>query len=435
MKKILTILTVLLASLFLASCIELEENLLGISIDWEPQQTYFLDEIVDLESLNINIVAEFQSQTVTISLDNEEVSVYGSGVMVDDQGNIFLKTSELGTFTVTFAYKGKITTVTFTTVISPEAVTAAVETAETLLVVFVEELADDAGKANLTWITLFTVVDAYSSATALVNQLETSPLQTELIARLNAITAVFQSVTALDFSDKTIPVNNLSRIGTFVSLQTLNISNVGIHDFWAFPNLPNLQTLIATDNSVPDLNLLPVLPNLKHLDVSNNNIIDVNGLRVGVTPKFQNLETFIVSNNLITDFEGMRSQAKLETLIASNANRLRAGNFDALFSYANLQSLVTLDVSHNELAKLDFLSAGYANLEYLDVSSNQLEVLNGIEHAVALEYLDASNNVFVEGGLQNLVFTVNLTYLDVSFTEVELPELTYEIEVFVNQPS
>jgi hypothetical protein len=331
MKKILTILTILFATLFLVSCIELEENLIGISIDWTPQETYFLDEIVNLEELNINVLAQFETQTVTLSLDNEEISIYGSGVIIDDQGNILLNTSELGTFTVTFAYKGKITTVTFTTVISPEAVSASVALVETLATTMQTQLGQDDGKENLTWATLYSLVQQYDSATALVNQLETGALKTDLLTRLNVVTALFQSVTALDMSNKTIPVNNLSLLRVFVNLQTLNISNIGIHDFWAFPNLPNLQTLVAVGNEVPDLNLLPILPSLKYLDVSDNNIIDVNGLRIGLTPKFQNLETFIVSNNLITDFEGMRSQTKLHTLIASNANRLQAGNFDSLF--------------------------------------------------------------------------------------------------------
>jgi hypothetical protein len=424
-----------LATAFLASCVEIDDTLLGIDLSWEPDETYYLDDIVNLDDFDIEILAEFETQTVNVSIDDGDVSVYGDGIVVDENGNIFLNTSELGTFTVTFAYREKTTSFTFTTVLSPQTVTSAVELAELEMTVFFDGYGDDAGQSGLTWNSVWGLFMAYETANELLDGFEEGVLKTELSGRLDTIIEQLSAVEELDMSGKTVPVNNMRLLAIFTNLVTLDISNVGIHDFWAFPELVNLETLIATDNTVPDLNLLPVLPNLTYLDVSNNNIIDVNGLMADNQPKFPLLDTLVISGNLVTDFEGLRLQTTLDTLIARRVNRLTQGNFDALFAYENLGTIAVLDIASNGLTELAFLVNGFDQLVHLDVSDNDLAYLDGIEFAPNLEVIDASGNVFVEGGLQNLIYTTKLDYLDISYTDISLPELSYTISNLINNPS
>ena len=222
-----------------------------------------------------------------------------------------------------------------------------------------DNLESSLGTSVFEWTTLTQAVDAYEKAKEFV---ESPPSGvTDPQTRFDALTAYYNGVEELDFSNLDINNDNLAELYLFTGVTQLNLSgNKDVTSLTNLAQMTKLETLDLSNTVITDLSGLSSPTKLKTLNLSNNTAItDLNCLS-----SLTNLKTLDLSGDKgITDLSGLSSLVWLETLDISGTG---VTAFDALINdndklvLSNLGTLTANNLSLTSLSALaKFVSEDY----------------------------------------------------------------------------
>lgn len=132
--------------------------------------------------------------------------------------------------------------------------------------------------------------------------------------------------------------------------------------FYCIKKLINLKILSLNNNKVKNLDGIQHLVNLRKLSLKNNNIKDI--ILIGSCNELVFLD---LSNNNIKNIDAIYLLQKLKSLNLSN-NKIKLIKKNII----NLTSLENLDVTNNQIEKLEFVSYGSCGLNPITLRSLRL---------------------------------------------------------------
>lgn len=179
-------------------------------------------------------------------------------------------------------------------------------------------------------------------------------------------------------------INNLEHLET-LDISYNNIIQLGDD----LSGLRNLEELNASNNQICDISTLDDLERVEELDLSYNNL-GCNG--VGVSPNFDSLEnavnlnTLKLNNNGLTSIEGLRDRdISLEVLHLHNND---LSDITPISEYTNIVELV---LYNNNISNIDNLS-GMTGLTSIDLSENNISDFSDLMLITNLTHIDLSQN-------------------------------------------
>lgn len=297
-----------------------------------------------------------------------------------------------------------------------------------------------------------------------------------------------ENITSLEASNDGI--TNISGIENLNSLQQLNLSQNQITNTNALEELSNLRILNLSGNEISDISSLKNLSGLYYLDLDSNQISNISVLK-----NFVYLQTLLLSKNQISNIDSLQELTKLQQLslkqnrisdissltALTNLNFLYLGgnqisdytpvkgyyenltnkDFDLLdsvdtivtFTDKNLEKAVraqigktTGDIYKKDVEKivsLQVLDGGIrdisgienlTNLQYLDLSRNEISVINQLKDLSKLETLLLSENQISDiNALQDLTNLKQLSLDNNRISDIEpLKWLTKLEKLYLN---
>ncbi|KAL7907014.1 hypothetical protein GGI35DRAFT_470881 [Trichoderma velutinum] len=191
----------------------------------------------------------------------------------------------------------------------------------------------------------------------------------------------WDEMTSLTLQDKQL--TSLHMLNEFCSnLTTLDVSKNSLAHLEGVPEC--VRQLKVSDNMLTELTSWDHLIHLQYLDISNNEVKSLSALK-----RLIHLRSLRADNNLLTTLDGLDSH----------------------------DGLLTLRVRNNLIEELDFSGISWERLTELDVASNRISSVQGLELLPALSQLDVSDNQ-----LESLVFDKanrTLRKLDISDNDLE----------------
>ncbi|KAL6824563.1 hypothetical protein J3E69DRAFT_356219 [Trichoderma sp. SZMC 28015] len=191
----------------------------------------------------------------------------------------------------------------------------------------------------------------------------------------------WDDMTSLTLQDKQL--TSLHMLNEFCSkITTLDVSKNSLAHLEGVPEC--VRQLKVSDNMLTELTSWDHLIHLQYLDISNNEVKSLSALK-----RLIHLRSLRADNNLLTTLDGLDSHDGLLTLRARN----------------------------NLIEELDFTGISWERLTELDVASNSISSVQGLELLPALSQLDISDNQ-----LESLVFDKanrTLRKLDISDNHLE----------------
>ncbi|MGI5893172.1 MAG: leucine-rich repeat domain-containing protein [Candidatus Merdivicinus sp.] len=180
----------------------------------------------------------------------------------------------------------------------------------------------------------------------------------------------------------------------------LDLSGLGLDSLKGLAYLPNLSWLDASDNELRSVSSMGDCPYITWLDLSNNNISSLTGIN-----RLKRLEELDLSNNSLTSASTLGNLNFLTTLNLSNNNFTRSSSLSGLDSVTELvldgnslreiddlpDDLVYLSARNNEITDFRLASIN-SELEYLDLSDNQIETLPDMKYLTSLRTCYLTNN-------------------------------------------
>lgn len=219
-----------------------------------------------------------------------------------------------------------------------------------------------------------------------------------------------------DFTANTIKTVDPNAFVGAMSLISLDLSQneISTLDKQVFKDLSNLKKLNLSHNRLTDLDasILPV--SLLELDLSYNSLAS---LKEHNFDKLINLKRLDLSNNPVGNFNPdiFDYLTDLEHLFL---REMELTHID-LGSFEHQHYLVSLDLSGNELEKIDFklFSPVMRDLKTLRLADNKLNNLNGFRNTLfpQLTSLDIQNNAFSCNYLKYFMELINWEKLQLSF--------------------
>ena len=233
------------------------------------------------------------------------------------------------------------------------------------------------------------------------------------------------------------------------TVRTLELGGRYIRSIDGLENFTNLERLILSDNEITDISPLASLTTLRFLDLSGQEIADISPLAgltalvvldlsdnaiesVGSLSGLTDLETLDISNNPITSLSGIEALASLGVLRASGLS-LGGGDLSAAEGLSSLreayldscgletiygintESLEILDISNNEIELLDPIQDA-ASLQKLDASENRIESIPSLSGCLSLTELDLTGNLLLD--IDGIVDAADLEVLVLSACEL-----------------
>ncbi|XP_068526221.1 leucine-rich repeat and guanylate kinase domain-containing protein isoform X2 [Anas acuta] len=186
------------------------------------------------------------------------------------------------------------------------------------------------------------------------------------------------SLSGRELSD----INILSR---YVHLQKLELSYNKINDLSCISQMPYLLQLNASNNDLTTYFGFKPPKNLKEVDFSYNQI-----------PKMQDLSAYHALTKLLLDFNNIAEIKGLEKCHSLTHLSLSHNRLTAICGLENLP-LKILNLSSNLLEKITGLDS-LKTLRKLDLSNNKITSLEGLEEHDLLEVIDLENNQIAELG-------------------------------------
>lgn len=172
-------------------------------------------------------------------------------------------------------------------------------------------------------------------------------------------------------------------------LQVLNVEGVKIKHWEWLGSLTQLRTLNCNNNGLTKLpQQVYTLQQLGKLEAKQNKLTEVPE-QLATLPMLNYLD---LSNNAIKEFPYFLARAPIDTLLL-RSNKIAAVDRDKLYAANNNQPLQwgELNLARNQLTSFQ-LREGMHHLRKLDISHNQLEVLDDTLFAGPLGSFYASNN-------------------------------------------
>uniref|UniRef100_A0A8B9T7T9 Leucine rich repeats and guanylate kinase domain containing n=1 Tax=Anas platyrhynchos TaxID=8839 RepID=A0A8B9T7T9_ANAPL len=186
------------------------------------------------------------------------------------------------------------------------------------------------------------------------------------------------SLSGRELSD----INILSR---YVHLQKLELSYNKINDLSCVSQMPYLLQLNASNNDLTTYFDFKPPKNLKEVDFSYNQI-----------PKMQDLSAYHALTKLLLDFNNIAEIKGLEKCHSLTHLSLSHNRLTAIGGLENLP-LKILNLSSNLLEKITGLDS-LKTLRNLDLSNNKITSLEGLEEHDLLEVINLENNQIAELG-------------------------------------
>lgn len=212
-----------------------------------------------------------------------------------------------------------------------------------------------------------------------------------LVLRQNALTSVpdLSSFPLLEEVDlyinqiATIPPNAFRAC---TALRKLDLSFNALRDLSQLPvaSLPNLTELYLISNKIKAIGAaLHSMPHLTFLELGDNRIRVMEGL-----DNLPALTSLWLGRNKIAAIDGLHNLPHLQIL------SLQSNRITQIPDMSHLApSLTELYLSHNGIEAMGHGLSALRNLRVLDLSGNQIVVVEGVEHLVALEEFWANDNM------------------------------------------
>ncbi|NXS54512.1 LRGUK protein, partial [Brachypteracias leptosomus] len=193
-------------------------------------------------------------------------------------------------------------------------------------------------------------------------------------------------------------LHDINILSGYVHLQKLELSYNKINDLSCVSHMPYLLELNASNNELTTYFDFEPPKNLKEVDFSYNQI-----------PKMQDLSAYQSLTKLLLDFNNIEEIRGLEKCHSLAHLSLSHNRLTAITGLENLP-LRTLNLGSNQLEKISGLDS-LKSLQKLDLSSNKIRSLEGLEEHDALEMINLEDNQIAE--LQELGWIKELPLLRV----------------------
>lgn len=240
----------------------------------------------------------------------------------------------------------------------------------------------------------------YNMHTFILSNVELETMQMEIFREA-------KNVSVLDISQ-----NKLTEIPSLIFFNAIKLKNLDFSNNtikviapMAFEGAINLQTLNLSYNQINEVDTLN-LPNLQTLDLSNNNLTE---LLDHAFDKLVNLKQLNLSCNAIGNLD-KKTLSYLIHLEDLNLKQTDLSNIE-LGTFSNQHKLVSLDLSGNNLKKLDFklFFPIQHEMRLLHLGRNQLKDLSGFRNTLfpQLNSLDIQGNQFNCSYLEHFMESVD----------------------------
>ncbi|CAN0017496.1 unnamed protein product [Bubo scandiacus] len=184
------------------------------------------------------------------------------------------------------------------------------------------------------------------------------------------------SLSGRELSD----INILSR---YIHLQKLELSYNKINDISCISHMPYLLELNASNNELTTYFVFKPPKNLKEVDFSHNQI-----------PKMQDLSAYQSLTKLLLDFNNIEEIRGLEKCHSLTHLSLSHNRLSAIRGLEDLPIRI-LNLSSNQIEKVTGLNS-LKTLQKLDLSSNKITRLEGLEGHNLLEMINLEDNQIAE---------------------------------------
>jgi Leucine-rich repeat (LRR) protein len=245
----------------------------------------------------------------------------------------------------------------------------------------------------------FTICTAATAAQEIVHfadpQLETAVRQ-ELNRPAGLLTVTdLSQLWILEASRQDIA--DLTGLEYAVNLESLNLHQNKVEDLDSLAGLSGLRVLNLGGNHIKNINPLQGLTALEELDLSYNCLKDI-----GTVKNLTHLRELHLEGNEIYELTPLASLKALEGLFLN-------GNLDDLnvAPLARVNRLQRLMLANGCISDISFLSS-MKQLQWLELSSNQINNLEPLRRLTRLEWLSLTNNRVEDlnalGGLRQLQY-------------------------------
>lgn len=216
------------------------------------------------------------------------------------------------------------------------------------------------------------------------------PRLQRLVLRQNSLTSVpdlspFPLLEEVDFYINEISTIAPNAFDACTALRKLDLSFNALRDLAQVPvaALGNLTELYLISNKIKAIgSALHSMPRLTFLELGDNRIRVMEGL-----DKLPALTSLWLGRNKIAVIEGLDNLPHLDIL------SLQSNRITEIPDMSNLAaSLTELYLSHNGIEAMGSGLSALRNLRLLDLSGNQIVVVEGVEELVALEEFWANDN-------------------------------------------
>ena len=205
----------------------------------------------------------------------------------------------------------------------------------------------------------------------------------------------FQNLTDLTLVGRSF--KDLSPISALSNIQSIELNGTSVVSIDSFKNLSKIKSLVISDTrTLQSVAGVEEMTKLTDLDLSNNGIVVIDGLN-----NLVNLETLYLNDNEIISFPSINQLEELVILDISDNNINQLGE-----DLSGLSKLTTLNAQNNEICDLstldDLISLVTLNLSNNDLGCGGVGVspnFDSLENAPNLEnlYLDNNNLTSIEG--------------------------------------
>ncbi|XP_010708461.1 leucine-rich repeat and guanylate kinase domain-containing protein [Meleagris gallopavo] len=178
-------------------------------------------------------------------------------------------------------------------------------------------------------------------------------------------------------------LSNVNILSRYIHLQKLELSYNKINDLSCVSQMPYLLELNASNNKLTTYFGFKPPKNLKEVDFSHNQI-----------PKMQDLSAYQSLTKLLLDFNNIEEIRGLERCHSLTHLSLSHNRLTAISGLENLPIRI-LNLSSNLLEKITGLDS-LKTLWKLDLSSNKIATLEGLERHDLLEVINLEDNKIAE---------------------------------------
>lgn len=185
-------------------------------------------------------------------------------------------------------------------------------------------------------------------------------------------------------------LGNINRLSSYVFLQKVNLDHNNLTSLEALQSLPSLVFLSASHNKLTDScfsSLQGCSSNLEHLHLNHNRLTSLQGLNC-----FPFLINFSASFNAITEL-GAENFSSLQCLMRVELRKNSIYKVEPQV-FAGAQHIRSLDLSHNCVENMMFVSYVTENLESLYLSNNKItRIDSSLSMCSTLVILDLKENL------------------------------------------